>query len=305
MELTFRAAAPGERLYIARQSTQIEGQTGSVGHLRVDMGEDGKEFFPQWTSHRENLDTEEFQQYGGFLKSRDAMRDFCREHPESTLDHGFFSFGFRADTAQYACLIQLHPYKAEENLFIYCYRRDWLERHMEQAEKGIRFIDPHYKELFRIPDGGQIRILREGCASIDRTCRYIDDCHVEVGNGWDSLFHICQFAEQMERCHNEVIPLTPPLPEKCFTVQPSSGELIVIERYKPGYQVSPMAHFKGKTPQQTADVLNSNMGVTRAQAAAMLAGVTQGWTSPAADPNRYNERGRPVKPRRHERGGSR
>lgn len=176
---------------------------------------------------------------------------------------------------------------------------------MEQAEKGIRFIDPHYKELFRIPDGGQIRILREGCASIDRTCRYIDDCHVEVGNGWDSLFHICQFAEQMERCHNEVIPLTPPLPEKCFTVQPSSGELIVIERYKPGYQVSPMAHFKGKTPQQTADVLNSNMGVTRAQAAAMLAGVTQGWTSPAADPNRYNERGRPVKPRRHERGGSR
>jgi len=47
------------------------------------------------------------------------------------------------------------------------------------------------------------------------------------------------------------------------------------------------------------------MGVTRAQAAAMLAGVTQGWTSPAADPNRYNERGRPVKPRRHERGGSR
>ena len=62
MELTFRAAAPGERLYIARQSTQIEGQTGSVGHLRVDMGEDGKGFFPQWTSHRENLDTEEFQQ---------------------------------------------------------------------------------------------------------------------------------------------------------------------------------------------------------------------------------------------------
>ena len=318
MELTFRAAAPAERLYIAKQSTQIEGQTGSVGHLQADMGEDGKGFFPKWTSHRESLDTEDFQQefeevlealvgdeqYDGFLKSRDAMRDFCRGHQESGYDSGF-AFGFRADTAQYAYLIRLHPYKGEENLFLYCYRRDWLERHMEQAEKGIRFIDPHYKELFRIPDGGQIRILREGCAPIDRTCRYIDDCHVEVGNGWDSLFHICQFAEQMERCHNTVLPLTPPLPEKCFAILPSSGELIVIERYKPGYQVSPMAHFKGKTPQQTADVLNGDMGVTRAQAAAMLAGVTQGWTSPAADPNRYNERGRPVKPRRHERGGSR
>ena len=245
MELTFRAAAPAERLYIAKQSTQIEGQTGSVGHLQADMGEDGKGFFPKWTSHRESLDTEDFQQefeevlealvgdeqYGGFLKSRDAMRDFCRGHQESGYDSGF-AFGFRADTAQYAYLIRLHPYKGEENLFLYCYRRDWLDRHMEQAEKGIRFIDPHYKELFRIPDGGQIRILREGCAPIDRTCRYIDDCHVEVGNGWDSLFHICQFAEQMERCHNEVIPLTPPLLQKprrlfqnaeCGRHQPDGG----------------------------------------------------------------------------------
>ncbi|UQT50091.1 hypothetical protein M5E87_11295 [Flavonifractor plautii] len=83
MELTFRAAAPAERLYIAKQSTQIEGQTGSVGHLQADMGEDGKGFFPKWTSHRESLDTEDFQQefeevlealvgdeqYGGFLKA--------------------------------------------------------------------------------------------------------------------------------------------------------------------------------------------------------------------------------------------
>lgn len=64
------------------------------------MGEDGKGFFPKWTSHRESLDTEDFQQefeevlealvgdeqYGGFLKSRDAMRDFCRGHQESGYD---------------------------------------------------------------------------------------------------------------------------------------------------------------------------------------------------------------------------
>ena len=87
MELTFQAATPAERLYTARQSMQIEGQTGSIGHLRADMGGDGKGFFPKWNSHRENLDTEEFQQelegvmealvgdeqYGGFLKSRDAV----------------------------------------------------------------------------------------------------------------------------------------------------------------------------------------------------------------------------------------
>ena len=30
----------------------------------------------------------------------------------------------------------------------------------------------------------------------DRVCRYIDDCHVEIGS---ELYHICQFAEIMER----------------------------------------------------------------------------------------------------------
>lgn len=127
MELTFRAAAPAERLYIARQSTQIEGQTGSVGHLQADMGEDGKGFFPKWTSHRESLDTEDFQQefeevlealvgdeqYGGFLKSRDAMRDFCRGHQESGYDSGF-AFGFRADTAQYLIGTGHKEFKADK-----------------------------------------------------------------------------------------------------------------------------------------------------------------------------------------------
>ena len=53
-------------------------------------------------------------------------------------------------------------YKGEENLFLYCYRRDWLDRHMEQAEKGIRFIDPHYKDcllytssIYRACGGGE------------------------------------------------------------------------------------------------------------------------------------------------------
>ena len=173
MELTMRTATLAERLYTTGQSMQIEGQTGCIGHLRADMGADGQGFFRTWTDHRQHLSTEEFQhefenvlnalvgdeQYGGFLKSRDAMTDFCKEHPESGFNDGFV-FGFRADTAQYSYLIRLNPYKGEENLFIYCYRRDWLDSHMKHAEKGIRFITPHYKERFRIEDGDKVRVRR-------------------------------------------------------------------------------------------------------------------------------------------------
>ena len=33
----------------------------------------------------------------------------------------------------------------------------------------------------------------------ERSCRYIDEYHVEIGKGWDNLYHICQFAEIMEK----------------------------------------------------------------------------------------------------------
>ena len=279
MELTFQTATPAERLYTEDQSTQIAGQPGYIGHLRADMGEDGKGFFPKWNSHRENLDTEEFQQelegvmealvgdgqYGGFLKSRDAMRE------------------------------------GEENLFIYCYRRDWLDSHMKQAEKGIRFITPHYEEKFRVADGDKVRIRRFDGRDFERVCRYIDDCHVEIGN---ELYHICQFAEIMERNGNSVIPLRNSLPAVCYGKVPEKRAIVMFERGFDGYRSASFA-TKGRTSQKLVDELNGELGVTKAQAAAMLAGVMRGWADPAADPKNYDEQGQPIKPRRPDRGDAR
>ena len=42
MDLTMRTATLAERLYTTGQSMQIEGQTGCIGHLRADMGADGR-----------------------------------------------------------------------------------------------------------------------------------------------------------------------------------------------------------------------------------------------------------------------
>lgn len=317
MELTFRTATPAERLYSASQSMQLKGQTGCVGHLRAGTGMDAQGFLKTWQSHRQDLDTEEFRaefesvlnalvgggQYGGFLKSRDAMRDFCQEHPESSFDDGF-AFGFRADTAQYSYLIRLNPYKEEENLSLYCYRRDSLERHMKQAEKGIRFITPHYEEKFRIADGDMVRIRCPDGRQLDRECRYIDECHVEVGKGWDNLYHICQFAEMMERNGNSVIPLRNSLPLVCYGKVPEKRAIVMFERGFDGYRSASFA-TKGRTSQKLVDELNGEMGVTKAQAAAMLAGAMRGWADPAADPKNYDEQGQPIKPRRPDRGDAR
>ena len=141
MELTMRTATPAERLYTAEQSMQIAGQTGYVGNLRADMGKKGTSFIKTWKSSREGLDTEEFQgelkkvlralihdeQYGGFLKSRDAMGGFCQEHPENSIDGHNRDFGFRADTGKYTYMLRLNPNRGEYNLYIYCYVRELLD----------------------------------------------------------------------------------------------------------------------------------------------------------------------------------
>ena len=75
---------------------------------------------------------------------------------------------------------------------------------MANARQGIRFVNPHYKELFRIPDGGKIVITEPGGEQRERTCRFVEEYHTEVGS---SLYHICEFAEIMQRNGNSYGPV--------------------------------------------------------------------------------------------------
>ena len=68
--------------------------------------------------------------------------------------------------------------------------------------KDIRFIDSHYKDLFRIPDGGCVQIHYPD-ETVVKPCKFIDEYHTQVGY---NVFHICQFAEVMERNHADFYP---------------------------------------------------------------------------------------------------
>ena len=112
--------------------------------------------------------------------------------------------------------------------------------------------------------------------------------------GWDDrLYHIHDFAEEMERAGNTVIPLRSSLPKKCFAALESTGETVVIHRGVNGYTPTGQRP-EGVSGQEGADALNGQLGVTRAQAAAMLAGSMFGWACPGADPANYDEQGHPV-----------
>lgn len=133
---------------------------------------------------------------GDVLSGRKAMSSYCCSNPDSSFNDDRNHYGIRLDTDKYSYLMRLNPNKGEYNLYCYCYKKDWLNSHLERAERGIRFIDSNYSEKFRIADGGKISITKSNGERTEKFCRYIDDYHLEVGT---NLYHICEFAELCEK----------------------------------------------------------------------------------------------------------
>lgn len=302
MEL--RELTQPEQKYTYRQSHQLDAQTGCIGYLRGDFGTTGKEFYSSWFDNMAYLKTPEFQaeldqvinalregsQYGGILADRNSLSSACHQSP--TPEFGRDEFGFRLNTQDYAYLLRLNPNRGEYNFYIYCYKRDYLDRHIRNAEYGIRFITPNYKEKFRIADGDSIRMTFPSGETQDRVCRYVDETHLEVGN---NLYHICEFAERIQHGGIQVVPLRQSLPEKCFSALESTGEIISITRGENGYTPTGQYPQDGVSPKEAAAALNEAAGVTKAQEAAMVAGSMFGWDTPAADPKNYDAKGVPIK----------
>lgn len=101
--------------------------------------------------------------------------------------------------------------------------------------------------------------------------------------------------EVLERHRDELLPSSPEtgssvLPESCYSVL-HTGELIVIKRGELGYYVSDWSSSDPAKNCALADEYNAEMGVTKAQAAAMQAGSLFGWNVPAANPEAYDENG--------------
>lgn len=319
MDMTFRPMTPTERMYSYTQSQQLIMQTGCIGHLRADFGSDNKHFYSSWDDHREDLKSDAFKQefddvinalrtdekYWSVFKNRGALLSLCVRTQESSFGNGR-EYGFRADSEHYSYMFRLNPGKGEYNIYCYCYLKQWLDRHMRQAEKGIRFITPDYKELFRIADGDKVRIITKGGEKREMTCRYIDDYHLEAGSyRGDNLYHICEFAERFEvnDCLS-IIPLRASLPEKCFSYLESTGEVIVIQKGERGYTPTD-SYGKNMTPREAVNKLNEALGVTRAQEEAMVAGSMFGWAVPGADPKNYDAEGYAIRPKQKDRGDAR
>lgn len=113
----------------------------------------------------------------------------------------------------------------------------------DKDKRDIRFIDSAYRTLFTIKDGESIVITRFDGEKMVLPCKYIDDCHVCIGN---SAYHICEFAEMQERNGNTYVPSAPKISDEICTYEiyqiPATAD---VDYYFRSY-----AAGKGKTPER-------------------------------------------------------
>ncbi len=157
-------------------------------------------------------------------------------------------------------------------------------------KKMIRFIDSNYNDLFSVPDGGTVHLTFSNGEKADKSCKYIDPTHFEAAN---HCWHICEFAERMERNQTRYAPFPLPdnMPFRSYAVNRVSGELVLLKYGENGYFHCNYSLYNKTENQSRADKINGLLGITKAQAAAMYGGSMFGFDKPIADPANYNEDG--------------
>ena len=219
--LMIRMLDPEEEPFLYTQPAGLLRLSGCIGHLRGYLDSEGNGFHASWEDHTKEWNTKEFQEafdeivkmlrfdsdiMENVLLNRSRLVSFCLNSGyELTSDESVC--GFRIDFGKYAYMVRLDPRQGEYNFYIYAYRYDLLNRQLDSAMDGIRFTDPDSRELFRIPDGGKLKITDAGGSEKEFLCRYYDEQHLYVGS---TLYHTLEFAEKMADSGCSIAPVVPP-----------------------------------------------------------------------------------------------
>ena len=114
---------------------------------------------------------------------------------------------------------------------------------------------------------------------------------IDIGDG-DLYVHLWNFSNDWqiqteEECFSPKIAAA--LPELCYSVHESTGELIVIKRGECGYHPTDYSTDDKERNVELADYLNEKLGVDMWQRQAMEVGSICGWDVPGADPAKYQD----------------
>ena len=142
----FRPASREEAgLFYSEPNQALDKALGTVGHLRMDFGSGGKEFFHTWWPHNEDqFNTGEFKddlqdvvdalRADGPLKDLSAMSTYCHQNGGGITQDGR-CFGYIVETEHYRYCLRCTPSPGDYQGYLYCY--DLRQQQMVQQDKPV------------------------------------------------------------------------------------------------------------------------------------------------------------------------
>ena len=142
IKFTVRPASPDEAgIFYALPPEQDE-ELGTIGHVRIDFGRSGGEFWHTWWSRGpEELNSPEFrdelgqvmdQLRRGVLKDLDNMGRWCRSHG-GKIDGGWEqNYGYVVETGRYRYCLRCNPVRGDYQAYLTCF--DLQAQQMAQGQ---------------------------------------------------------------------------------------------------------------------------------------------------------------------------
>lgn len=132
-------------LFYSQMDEAEDAVLGTVGHIRMDFGASGKEFYHTWWPHNgDQFNTGEFKdelqkfvdmlRADGPLTNPAAMRNYCYQHGGKITEDGR-CFGYIAETEHYRYCLRCTPSPGEYQGYLYSY--DLRQQRMAQQAKPV------------------------------------------------------------------------------------------------------------------------------------------------------------------------
>lgn len=132
-------------LFYSQMDEAEDAVLGTVGHIRMDFGASGKEFYHTWWPHNgDQFNTGEFKdelqkfvdmlRADGPLTNLASMRNYCYQHGGKITEDGR-CFGYIAETEHYRYCLRCTPSPGEYQGYLYSY--DLRQQRMAQQAKPV------------------------------------------------------------------------------------------------------------------------------------------------------------------------
>lgn len=167
-----RPAAPEEAGLFYSQNEK-DPELGTVGHLRIDFGSNGKEFWSTWWPHNSDelntpgfkADLQEFVnelRKTGPLNSLSAMAEYCSGRAAGGLKVGAQeSYGYIAESESYRYFLRCTPIQGDYNAYLYIY--DKRQQEVQMLQKLLENEQALPEMCFSVlPSDGSLICVKHG-----------------------------------------------------------------------------------------------------------------------------------------------